>query len=109
VEKVQRRASARKYLEDVKLAIADVQYMQEKLNRADEKSDKINIKAVYLALAGMDAALSREQRSQFSEVLDSPFVQVGAGAPPSPCHTHSPQPVLALRRLLGPAAAPACT
>jgi hypothetical protein len=71
---------ARQYLDDVRMAISDVQYLQEKLNRSEEKGDKITIKALYLALAGMSDQLSREQNNQFGHILNSPFAEVGHGA-----------------------------
>lgn len=77
---MQRRAMARQYLDDVRMAISDVQYMQEKLNRSEEKGDKITIKALYLALAGMSEQLTREQNSQFGHILNSPFAEVGPAA-----------------------------
>ena len=69
----------RKVYEQVKMAIDDVQYVQEKLKRKDDPSDsaaagKVPLPAETLALAGMTDLLSGDLRRKYADLVTIPYL-----------------------------------
>ena len=68
------RMHCREQLDDVRVALSDVQYTQEKLHRSDDKVERIAIPAKILALAALPEFLTREQRNTYHHLITSQFI-----------------------------------
>lgn len=93
---VQRRAAARRLLEDLKYSIDQVQYLQEKTSVDDDK-DKVKVDAMTLALSAFPDLLNADQLKQWSNYISSPFMpELGSisltevVAPPKPTAVEAP-------------------
>lgn len=64
----------RNLLEAVNMALFEIRYQQEKMDRDGQKGEKAMVRAAYIAAAGLPHHLSREQQATFSSVISSPLV-----------------------------------